>query len=217
MNSEILRTAFGYMYPDELPFFKRLIQALPPNPIIINIGAGAGTSGLAALECRDDSIVHTIDIRDASDWHGSLEGERIVIEQAGLDHLSGVRWFQHFGDSKELGRQWIDKVDLVYVDGDHTYKGCKGDIAAWMPHLKDGGLMIVHDYGKHELPVSATGPHPKALPDIDRAVDEMLAGKYVQCGRVDSMIVFTNEAIKPKRQSDKPRVPRRKRNLQTAA
>lgn len=221
MTAEKLRDAFGYMYPDELPFFKKLIQSLPANPIIINIGAGAGTSGLAALECRDDSIVRTIDIRDESDWRGCLEGERIVVGQAGLSHLAGDRWHQHHGDSKAIGAKWLTKVDLVYVDGDHTYAGCAGDIKAWMPHLRCGGLLIVHDYDKKSLPFSPTGPHPKNLPEIDQAVEELLIGKYKEHSRCDSMIVFTNEKIeteKPKRQPSKPSAskPRRAMGRQKA-
>lgn len=29
-----------------------------------------------------------------------------------------------------------DSLDFVFVDGDHSYKGCKADIEAWWPKLK---------------------------------------------------------------------------------
>ena len=150
-TSESVRDAFKYMYPDELPALKKWAQSLPADPTIINIGAGSGTSGLAFLECRDDSIVHTIDITDGDSPFGCLYAERGVVTQAGMLHLKGDRWHQHHGDSKAIGAKWLTKVDMVFVDGDHSYDGCKGDIEIWLKHLKPGGLIIVHDYGKGEL------------------------------------------------------------------
>ena len=40
-----------------------------------------------------------------------------------------------------------DSLDFVFVDGDHSYKGCKADIEAWWPKLKKGGIMSGDDYG----------------------------------------------------------------------
>jgi predicted O-methyltransferase YrrM len=37
-------------------------------------------------------------------------------------------------------------LDFVYLDGDHSYEGCKADIHAWLPKLKLGGIMAFHDY-----------------------------------------------------------------------
>eukprot|EP00929_Paragymnodinium_shiwhaense_P079773 TRINITY_DN41586_c0_g1_i1.p1 TRINITY_DN41586_c0_g1~~TRINITY_DN41586_c0_g1_i1.p1 ORF type:complete len:402 (+),score=105.09 TRINITY_DN41586_c0_g1_i1:118-1323(+) len=44
--------------------------------------------------------------------------------------------------------EWIEpeSLDLVFVDGDHSYEGAKGDIEAWWPALRAGGIMAGHDY-----------------------------------------------------------------------
>lgn len=36
--------------------------------------------------------------------------------------------------------------DLIYVDADHSYEGCKKDLEAWWPKLKKGGFFIGDDY-----------------------------------------------------------------------
>ncbi len=36
-------------------------------------------------------------------------------------------------------------LDFVFVDADHSYEGVQGDIAAWLPKLKPGGLLGGHD------------------------------------------------------------------------
>jgi predicted small metal-binding protein len=37
-------------------------------------------------------------------------------------------------------------LSLVYIDGDHTYNGCKADIKVWLPKLCAGGVLAFHDY-----------------------------------------------------------------------
>ena len=39
-----------------------------------------------------------------------------------------------------------ESLDFVYIDGDHTYEGCKSDIELWLPKVKKGGYIGGHDY-----------------------------------------------------------------------
>jgi predicted O-methyltransferase YrrM len=38
-----------------------------------------------------------------------------------------------------------DEIDFVFIDADHTYKGVKADILAWMPKVRKGGYVTGHD------------------------------------------------------------------------
>lgn len=190
-TSETLRQAFRYFYPNELPLLKAVVYMVQHSPcVVVNIGAGAGTSGLAFLETRQDLILHTIDITDSNSPFGCLYAEREVINSAGLGHLAGIRWFQHHGDSKEIARSWTEPVDYVLVDGDHTYEGAVGDILLWLPRIRKGGYMAVHDYHKAGLPQTEDSPHPLVWEDVDKAVDEYLIGEYDVIAQVESLIVF---------------------------
>lgn len=192
-TSETLRKAFGYLFPAELPLLKSLPGMIDRSPsVVVNIGAGAGTSGLAFLE--KDCILHTVDVTDLSSPFGCLEAERQVGQAAGF--RLGHNWYQYHMDSKELARRW-DKglVDIVFVDGDHTYEGCVGDIKGWLPHIGAGGIMAIHDCYKAMIPTGpdgyhADGPHPMPYPMIDQAVEELLIGQYELLAHVDSLIVF---------------------------
>lgn len=35
---------------------------------------------------------------------------------------------------------------LLYIDGDHSYEGVLGDLCAWVPKVKLGGIVALHDY-----------------------------------------------------------------------
>lgn len=194
ITSEELRDAFHYLYPDELPELKFLVQSLPDNPRIVNIGAGAGTSCLAMIEARDDSVVYSIDIQDGNSPLGSLYSERKVFEGAGIFHLSGSRWFQVIEDSKETAKRWLKEgakpLDMVFIDGDHSYEGCSGDIMLWTPMIKSGGLMSIHDYNKQNIEPNPMGPHPGPWPGVNKAVDELIESGAEIYSIVDSLITF---------------------------
>lgn len=210
MTSEELRAAFKYLFPKELPALKWLANQLPSEPIVVNIGAGSGTSGLAFLESRPDLTLITVDVEDQDSPFGSLYSEKQAVRAAGLGHLLNRFWFQVCKDSKEFAKEYsirmkwnverimsFKPVDLVFVDGDHSYEGCKGDIEGWLPCIKSGGFMAVHDYQKERLFHEGDSqeflddrPHPKPWPGVNQAVDELLLTHYELYMQVDSLVVF---------------------------
>lgn len=58
-------------------------------------------------------------------------------------------------------------LDLVYVDGDHTFEGVTKDLAVWFPKVRKGGVLCGDDIG---------------WPGVKRAVDEFFVnlGKEYQ-------------------------------------
>ena len=54
------------------------------------------------------------------------------------------------GDSKSIARMWswdfgMWRISLLFIDGDHTYGGCRSDIDSWYPHMKEHGVIMFHD------------------------------------------------------------------------
>lgn len=205
LTSEQLQRDFHYLYPGEVPALKSLVNQLPSNPLVINIGAGAGTSGLAIIESRPDVVLVTIDITEDSSPFGCLEAERDVMNRAGYGSTWQKRWWQIRGDSKLVGKAWgtaamyveyfgatfsFAAPNMVFVDGDHSYEGCKGDIEAWFPHLKDGGIMAVHDFEKENIAPNPDGPHPMNWPGVSSAVHELLIPNFDMILHVDSLVAF---------------------------
>jgi cephalosporin hydroxylase len=47
-----------------------------------------------------------------------------------------------FSLKKMLGRK---KIDLLFIDGDHTYEGVKADFEKYLHLVKKGGLIAFHD------------------------------------------------------------------------
>lgn len=191
-----------YISHGEIDLLTRLAKNLPADPVVVNIGAGAGTSGLTFLSARPDLWLYTIDVAYEINLYGGLENEMGILRAAGL--LDFTRYAAIHGDSVVVGQGWErGQVDLVFVDGDHTYAGARGDIESWWPHLKPGGYMVIHDYQKREafalkfpeIPITdeLLGNLIKPYPDVDRAVADVLLGRQALVAQVDWTIVFRKD------------------------
>ena len=56
---------------------------------------------------------------------------------------------QHFGDSKLFDETpYVEKCDVVFVDGSHAYSYVKSDSAKALRMVKPGGIILWHDYSK---------------------------------------------------------------------
>ena len=68
-------------------------------------------------------------------------------------------------------------IDLIFIDGDHSYEACKADIGAWAPFVKRGGVIAFHDFGSR-----ADG--------VTRAIfEETKAGRFAEIVGVAGTII----------------------------
>lgn len=64
-----------------------------------------------------------------------------------------------------------EKFDLVFIDGDHSYEGCRADIEAWLPLVAQSGKSGW--IGGHDYLNPRKAPDGKdRFPGVTRAVDE---------------------------------------------
>jgi predicted O-methyltransferase YrrM len=179
-GAEELSNAFGYLRAPEVPALKKLARDLPDNPIVVNIGAGVGTSALAFLESRDDLTLFSVDIVGGIEPTGGLGNEEFALKSAGVD-LS--RRHAITGDSLEVARVWNrGKVDLVFIDGRHDDYYVEVEAPTWWQHVKDGGVIAFHDY--------APDPWGAIVAAIDRFAAE---NDLVEILQVDTIIAFKKE------------------------
>lgn len=83
-----------------------------------------------------DRILDSVDI---SEEH--IEDCKSLLAEEGLSEYVTL----HTIDSKEFvpGSEWYD---IIFIDGDHTFEGCKEDVKSFYPFLKGGGYLVLHDY-----------------------------------------------------------------------
>ena len=49
------------------------------------------------------------------------------------------------GDSQNTDYPDIFDVDMLFIDGDHSYQGCTNDLEHWYSKVVDGGHIVLHD------------------------------------------------------------------------
>ncbi len=91
------------------------------------------------------------------------------------------------GFSADVAVDVTDPIDLLFIDGDHSYEGCCSDIKTWLPKIKAGGTIIFHDYGWAE--------------GIQRAVAEYIRPVESAPGKCVDSIYYTTikSTAKPER------------------
>jgi len=73
---------------------------------------------------------------------------------------------KHKGYSKDIAPMIEDgSLDLVFIDGDHSYEGVRLDIDLWLPKVREGGVISGHDYNN-------TNKYGDAFKGVDKAVHE---------------------------------------------
>lgn len=77
------------------------------------------------------------------------------------------------GDSSKTVLTWKQQIDLLWIDGDHSYEGCASDIKNWFPFLKKSGWICLHDY--------------RNPCGVEQAANELLIGKIDKYFFVDSI------------------------------
>ena len=124
---------------------------------IVEIGSYQGRATvILARAAPEDTAVISIDPhagggRSPGEWDGSAEHGR-------SDHLAFERHLRSRGiagrvnhicrPSSSAHSGVAGEVDLLYVDGSHSYRDALADLRGWGSRVRDGGTMLVHDtYG----------------------------------------------------------------------
>ena len=121
--------------------------------IIVEIGTANGGTLARWLEIPSAEIVISIDYPIGIHGGQGFEERTYVISDA-LEqaNLTNKQFFAINGDSKhpylvERLREILDgkKIDFLFIDGDHTYQGVKGDYDLYEQFLNEDSIVGFHD------------------------------------------------------------------------
>ncbi|MEA2199292.1 MAG: 1-O-methyltransferase [Solirubrobacteraceae bacterium] len=119
---------------------------------VVELGVYEGSSALVLCRALGAGAeLHLVDpFIDASGWalrpgaSASATATRSVVARAARGAGPTVVW--RIARSQDVGRTWSGgRVDLVFIDGDHSPEGCREDGDRWHEHVAPGGAVAFHD------------------------------------------------------------------------
>lgn len=140
------------MAENELRFLAMLAACTPAAGPIVEIGSFKGKSTVALATVCDrygfDPVV-AIDPHEGLSYLGpdmpqqtqTFDEFLASIKAAGVQHE--VEY--HRAHSRNVAKEWNRSIRLLWIDGDHSYAGCKEDLDLFLPYLADGGVVAFHD------------------------------------------------------------------------
>ena len=103
--------------------------------IILEIGVRGG--------CSTKRFLIGLEKRNKSGRKGKLYSIDIKECHRTVSKMSKDYWEFICSDSKLV--KWDKEIDVLYIDGDHSYEGCKADYDKYEPYVRKGGLILIHD------------------------------------------------------------------------
>jgi predicted O-methyltransferase YrrM len=124
------------------------------DAVIVEIGSWKGKSTYCLAKGLSEGIVITIDPFDASGEPGSVElyqqqkGYIPLVEQFknNMRRLNVLEKIEILVGHSEQFAEQFSKIDLLFIDGDHSIKGCESNFLSYSPALVSGGYLLFHDY-----------------------------------------------------------------------
>jgi predicted O-methyltransferase YrrM len=130
----------------------RIVQESNPKKIVEIGSASGGTMFLFAHVASPEKII-SVDL-PAGSFGGGYPFWKIPLFKS-LGKKNVVRLIRADSHKEETlakikGLLKDQKVDFLFIDGDHTYHGVKQDFQMYSPLVRKGGIVAFHDIAKHE-------------------------------------------------------------------
>jgi len=132
-------------------FLKQLFEVMPYNTIMAEIGCyqGESTSIFASFEkvykiYAIDPWVNGYDNKDEASFQFPMSEVEKSFDDRTKNNSKIVKLKMKSEEAVQLFNNGT--LDLVYIDGLHTYEGVKNDIIIWLPKVKEGLYIGGHDY-----------------------------------------------------------------------
>jgi predicted O-methyltransferase YrrM len=158
MNDRLLRVKYGQLnrafkvvshltIPERVMLYKLTISASTAAEIGSYIGASTCCFGAALKEqgvgkliCIDTWKNHAMSEGNRDTW-----AEFLANTVDYKEYILPVRGFSTDVVNQVLGL--TPQLDVLFIDGDHSYEGVKADWDAYKSFLEPGSIVIFHDYG----------------------------------------------------------------------
>ncbi|MDD2564680.1 MAG: class I SAM-dependent methyltransferase, partial [Salinivirgaceae bacterium] len=143
-----------YGWVQHIPFAFYLIERLNPT-IFVELGTHSGNSYFsfcqAVEELKFDTKCYAVDTWEG-DEHANFYDKEVFqrVKRINAENFSRNSSLLKMTFDDALTYFSEGSVDLLHIDGLHTYKAVKHDFETWLPKMSKNGVMIFHDTNVRE-------------------------------------------------------------------
>ena len=127
-------------------FAEWLVQTTKPR-VIVELGVDYGFSTFvfanAVKQNNYDTTVYGIDMFEGDIHTGIRNTYNQVIENKRMNNLDCLEII--VDDFEAASKIWTMPIDILHIDGLHTYEAVKTDFENWHKFVKDDGIILFHD------------------------------------------------------------------------
>jgi predicted O-methyltransferase YrrM len=125
-----------------------ITRSLKPK-VAVEIGSARGKSAcLIGMGLKENGIgrLYAIDPHTSTSWNDSESADTYKLIQ---DNLQRLGLHESVTVIRDISKNAIPNVptpiDLLFIDGDHSYEGVKADWETFTPRMSPFGLVVFHD------------------------------------------------------------------------
>lgn len=149
-----IRSVEGWMSDEQAARLWQRARSLGPGAQVVEIGSYRGRSIIVlATAAPADTALVAIDPhagndrgprqREGAASDGQADHEAFVTNLRSAGVAGRIR---HVRKPSDAALADVDgPIDLLYIDGAHTYRAARADIRDWGARVAPGGTMLVHD------------------------------------------------------------------------
>jgi SAM-dependent methyltransferase len=132
-----------------LPFARDLIESLQPR-VLVELGTHYGESYFgfcqSVRESRSPTICYAVDTW-LGDPHAGEYGSEVFeeVERYNLKHYASFSYLLRTTFDDAISRFSDESIDLLHIDGLHTYDAVSHDWQNWFPKVSSCGIVLLHD------------------------------------------------------------------------
>jgi predicted O-methyltransferase YrrM len=142
------RMAFGSGLGSSCDLLYGLVRSMKPN-LCVEIGSARGRSACSigmALKENGRGKLKAIDPHRKTEWNDYQSVDTFETITHNLSVLELTDWVEILRcTSDEAAKGWTATIDMIFIDGDHSYPGVKHDWELFVPHVGPFGVVVFHD------------------------------------------------------------------------
>ena len=134
---------------DHMPFAYDLIEAHRPGTVV-ELGTYNGLSFFTFCQSMQEhdieGMCYAVDTWEGDDHTGDYDNSILnEVRSHAREHYRGFTYLMQMYFNEALTHFEDESIDLLHIDGLHTFEAVKEDFENWYPKVAPGGIILFHD------------------------------------------------------------------------